>query len=59
MWNISRRYFAGATIANHPFSNPKNNSINVQLNYSKIVEGKKIGRYIGLEDKGDLADEHI
>ncbi len=28
------------------------------LNYQKIVSGKTCGRYIGQDDKGDVADEH-
>ena len=30
-----------------------------KLNYSKVVPGKGIGRYIGQDDKGDLIDEHV
>lgn len=29
-----------------------------RLHYSKEVEGKRVGRYIGVEDQGELADVH-
>jgi len=29
-----------------------------RLHYSKQVPGKRVGRYVGVEDKGELADEH-
>jgi len=29
-----------------------------KLHYSKTVPGKRVGRYIGVEDKGELADLH-
>lgn len=29
-----------------------------RLNYQKLVPGKRVGRYIGVEDLGELADEH-
>ena len=30
-----------------------------KLNYQKIIAGKTAGRYIGQDDKGDVADEHV